>query len=1428
MTTYLSRLFSPLACAFFPLCIALVLIAPALSRAAEPVAQSVVVKLRADAQPAKFLSSVQNTGARTQSFFAQASKKEKTLAINSPSYKALQRYIVVTPEAGMSAERMVELLQARGDVEVAELNAVRHIESAEGGGTAVLSGTDRSSEQWALATVQAQKAWKKATGKGIIVGIVDTGIDFTHPEFAGQLHINTPEDINGSGAFEAWPFTEKRDGVSGDLDGKDDDGNGYADDVIGYDFVDNTLANFGDAQNRDAVPLDEHGHGTNVAGVIAARNDSNGTTGLAYNSRLLALRAFDALGNGEDDDFAAAIVYGALNGAKVINLSFGDVYLPTILSDAIAFAHDLGCVIVGSSGNSGNTRAHYPSDFSQVISVGASTQADALFQTSNHGSLVDLVAPGAKVLTTTRDNSYASVNGTSFSAPHVAATAAMLLELRPTLTPVEIRGILTATTDDLGKRGWDMDFGAGRLNAAAALDLTADAAILISFPPLDYLVAKTTTGTLDVRGSVFAPFFLSYTVDIATEQNSGEDTTWTTVATSSKQIHDSVIASIPTSQLENGTCVVRVRVVQSNGTALERRQRFNVSDAAPAYTLFTQANAWWNDKRVVVLSTRTNHTTRMIVRFRPKGSAEPYSAKTEIDHFTHSHTMVFGDEIPAGVLFEATAIAITANGDSAKTDFEFRREDIALPRSTVQSLDYTLPAGFLMNKTADIYGDGSACVVVGSNEATKSITRVLSFENNRFRVRDSVERLWIPRDFGDSNGDGIAELFAQFGPRSALFQQKNSQLFGNRLFSDDTDTSDFWASTMVDLDDDGRDELIGRTTTSYKVYSFVGGKYQLRATSSPSLPAPDPAGQVAIGDFDGDGKKELCYGSSRGGIVILEYRGDSFTTEYTNTNENFDGNYFITPADVDNDGKKEILLCSYRGTAFNSDREYDTPLWSFRLLRATAANTYEVLWQDYSYGVRPPNPYRSGVAAGNIDSKPGDELIILAFPNAFVLTWNNNLKRMEPLWYNPAAISNTAVVHDFNGNGIAEFGFVTTDQTEFFEYIDNANQRPAAPTGVEGYATGATEVLLNWKPVPQAQHYIVFGGKITGGTVETVEQLGTTATTSISLAQLEPETEYLFVVKTFSNEFPQPESVFSGEAVVFTHALVSPVRVEVVDNASLHVHFSGHIPEKPIESSVFTVDGVSPSTSIPAGDHSAVLRFSQPLPAGPLVLHIASFRDRYNSPTVAGELAFDIPVVDTTPELYITSVRVAGPTTIELSFSEPVDAASASHIDAYELSPIGRVVSAAPLSTAPETVRIELDPAVPLRALGRNYVIITSDLEAASGHLLTTGPGKAIGFAIEAPGVDEAYAYPNPVRLSEEATLFFGNLKYGAEVVVRTLEGGILATVKETDGNGGVEWDCRDTSGKLVGSGVYIYSVRITDSSGATTESEMKKFAVVR
>ena len=212
----------------------------------------------------------------------------------------------------------------------------------------------------------------------VLVGLVDSGLDYTHPDIVDHIWTNSTE-LSG------------RDDV-------DDDGNGYVDDIIGWDFADApTLPGEGDYLDADADPMDESGHGTHVGGIIAAGvNNGIGIAGVSSGAQLMVLRAAVTVGGAsflENDAIAAAIIYAVDNGAQILNFSFGSPQLSPLIRDAVRYAADAGVVLVAAVGNEGDENVFYPARHSECIAVAASDINGRIMAFSNHGSSVDVAAP---------------------------------------------------------------------------------------------------------------------------------------------------------------------------------------------------------------------------------------------------------------------------------------------------------------------------------------------------------------------------------------------------------------------------------------------------------------------------------------------------------------------------------------------------------------------------------------------------------------------------------------------------------------------------------------------------------------------------------------------------------------------------------------------------------------------------------------------------------------------------------------------------------------------------------------------------------------------------------------------------------------------------------------------------------------------------
>jgi len=298
---------------------------------------------------------------------------------------------------------------------------------------------------WGISRIGAPQAWQTTHGsEEIVVAVIDSGVDYSIPELAPSMWVNEGEIPDN---------------------GIDDDGNGYIDDIHGWDFYDN--------DNGPFTGTRLHWHGTFVASIIAAWPGKNAIVGVAPGAKIMDIRFLDSenLFYKQDcETFAQAVNYAVDNGASIINLSiYSDDKPCAALQQALQRADEKGVVVVAIAGNESLPQVNYPAKYDFVTAVSAINDRDQLAELSNYGSEIVLTGPGEMITSLIPGGFLATKSGTSFAAPFVSGTLALILSANQQMTGAQALALLEESATDLGTTGYDTYYGYGLINADAAV-----------------------------------------------------------------------------------------------------------------------------------------------------------------------------------------------------------------------------------------------------------------------------------------------------------------------------------------------------------------------------------------------------------------------------------------------------------------------------------------------------------------------------------------------------------------------------------------------------------------------------------------------------------------------------------------------------------------------------------------------------------------------------------------------------------------------------------------------------------------------------------------------------------------------------------------------------------------------------------------------
>lgn len=1280
-------------------------------------------------------------------------------------------------------------------------------------------------QQWALAKIGAFESWQITEGSDtVIVSIIDTGVDYKHPDLKNKIFINSGE------------MGKDQQGRDKNSNGVDDDNNGFVDDYMGWDFTDRTGFPFdttgGDYLDWDNDPMDEnlYSHGTAVAGIIGAEtNNLTGIAGVAPKIKILNLRSFDPQGYGEEDDVSAAILYSVLMGAKVINMSFGDYSYSHVLRDVVRYAYSKNVVLVGSSGNSNSPNPHYPSGYSEVISVGNSTEEDFVAGSSNYGSTLDLVAPGTQIKTTSRNWSYTDFNGTSAAAPFVTASAAMILS-KKAFSNEEVKQILKSTADDIGNPGWDIRAGAGRLNLLRALKVLAPSVIKFNFPFQDY---SASNDTLNINATVLSSYFRSFSLEYGSGLN---PTSWNILLNNQlNQVSNEVIYSFPIKNLTDTVYTLRLKVEQANSFTAEERVNFRIKRSGTKGELISLLPAYYGDKPTFMAATYTEDPA--IVKMYYKRNSESNFQYVTLDGFSTNTGFVkqlhYGF-IPRSQIYPSEQYDIyfqvineggfvTEIRDTLGRYFTLNSGDLFRTyEKTLKS--YTLPAGYIFDKSISL--PDSKKGVLMREVMSPEVTKLFRFANNEFMhtATDTLNRK-IAKDYGDFNKDGANDLLSLWGYSAHIHKQSNTA--GTFQLATSADTSYFWPIGVFDLDRDDKNELLAvrndTTVVVYGINSDLSLTYKTRFYNQSGMGFGGNTFNspfMIVKDIDNDGKNEIVFVDSDGDIVVMKVNSiNDIRTDKIIRTGYISSSSFISSGDFNNDSKEDIaillqavpdvdvapynriLIFNFNGNNinFSYDNAFIDPAVEFKSTFQRASNSLKF---------------------SDIDGDNKQELLLFTYPYAYVI--KSQGIGGEIVSYDENVNTNAILIEDFDANGVPEIAYPFGNIIKFYEFNQVAT---FAPTVTSAYSADNSKVILNYQG--SASKYFIYRGL----TEDAIALYDSVSAQNYTDTRVELDKFYFYKVEAITGTRKASSRIFK----VFHHIPAKFVSSNVKTANSVEVSFSNKM-RKEIDnpSGIYLIKGaekISLSSYTPSGENAFLLTFSSNFNTAQNKVLISGLVDNYGSPVVTDTATFNFTPGVEFQSFFVENFKIIDNYTVSITMNLTIDPSTVGNLSNYHFSPDNQVTSASLSGADSKTIVLSLKGAKPVGSLGREYTLTLKNLKSdiASGNIsINSNAGATIVLTSTAANLDDIYTFPSPVDKSKHKSVTFANLPRNVDIIIFNLEGIRIAEFSENDGNGGVDWNLLDSDGREVPSGVYIYRATMTDGKKNELGTKTGKLAIIR
>ncbi|WP_456408677.1 S8 family serine peptidase [Caldithrix abyssi] len=1232
-----------------------------------------------------------------------------------------------------------------------------------------LTNDSLSAEQWYLEQINIEQAWQVTRGApDVLLAVIDTGIDYTHPDLQEVLWIN---EIEQQG-----------------LPGVDDDGNGLIDDVMGWDFTDAPrFADGGDYLTPDPDPMDEFlgGHGTEIAGIIGATvNNLKGIAGIAPQIKIMNLRAGTAAGYLEEDDVIQAMLYAYSKGAKIINMSFGDVKVSTLFRDVLRFLWEKGITFVAAAGNEGQPQIYYPAAFKETIAVGSCDRQDHLSAFSNFGPGLDLIAPGAEIISTAPGNKYRTVSGTSFSAPMAAGVCALLLSARPDLSNEELRTVLKNSAEqNLPNPQWQV--GSGRLDAGKALLIQHGGTLQIISPTENTPVKDS----LFIVGSAYHPDLQSVLLEYGL---GSKPERWFALGKwDYRYFYHDTLALLPIDHIPDTVLTIRLQMQLLNQTSVFDLTSIHVDRTPPRILKLTLDPAFQKAEIVGLLHLITDDQTTAHVTFsHSSGSVSPDSL-VDLNLFSE-HFLTFTSRQIAD--YNLLKIQVKNDGGLIADTTLNVPEIFFADRQwhPWRPLKHTLPAGYLLHKFTDINRNEQREIVLSEYASSGAIGYLKVWEDTPqgFEQIAEFSQKTIPRDAFDMDGDGREELLVTYGSQARLLKFDS----GLKTFRIVWQDSGFWAAALTDCNKNGKAEIIGYRDSAYVALEDQGNFQFLpiaRLINHSKGENRFGSPKVVVHDFNGDGNNELVFGDYDGDLNIYSCSGaDQFhLLQLLHT-------YQTDATDLIEAGGDALFVLSHTEEGRRFESELAQLYWSLEIF------TYDARWRElkssqiihfYPYSLK--KTFDAGMRFSEYNGR--QYLFLALYPSFFVLEKIEG--RWAVVWQTESCRSNAIVAGESPSSQNFECYFNTGEKIVGF--FKGEGEALSVPFGLNASPLDSARIKIEW----QGQNYNGFN-LYRGLSAQSLQFYRHVSQNAYLDQNLTLQETYFYAVTAVADSL---ESEWSNIDSASTGRPPRLLSVQRVGKTAFILQFDQFLKLKADQPPRIFWEAARIAASsivlIPPG-HSLLVIFDD-LRDSDFTEDTLKVENVFNAQDMPIDRRYDWTALDLAAPIEaprVTKLNIVARTTIVVTFSQPMDSGSVQQLSHYQLFPAGSVSEVTVLNALASEVELTLTKEAPAGAFGQAAYLEIYGVKNRWGVEMA----ERQKFSLFRPEDDlsRVIIYPQPVRPQDEA-LIFAKLPQKAQIQIFNMHGLLIRTLEQVNEYGGIRWDLRDASGKRASSGVYFYRI---------------------